>query len=118
MSSMASVLGGQTWAWGDILRGATAPLRAGAFEPGIHGLAAILLLATASVLVVTRLGYGPRAKRTYLFENDDGERVNPFEAISEGAARSTRTCDECGTMEVPESFRYCVRCVSTGVPDE
>ena len=61
---------------------------------GIAGIVALYVFAMASFGLLYATGHRnmvPGEKRTYLFEDEDGNKVNPFSSTSEGAtAREER----------------------------
>lgn len=75
---------------------------------------AVVALATLLVFLADRLGRTPGEKAVHMFEDDRGNRANPFGDLSEGASNSTGTCRTCGRDLPAESFRYCSSCFGSG----
>lgn len=71
----------------------------------------VLCLSIAVVLVSVWRGHAPGEKRTHLFETEAGERANPFEGLSEGAADGPPTCHRCREELESEHYRYCTDCL-------
>jgi len=76
--------------------------------------ACLLIAALSTLVTVTRHGR-PGPKRTHLFEDDDGERANPFADLSAGAEAAGRICRGCGAP-LESEFRYCGGCPTGAEP--
>lgn len=78
---------------------------------------AVLSVATVLVLVADRLGRIPGEKRVHLYEDERGNRANPFGDFSEGASDASSTCRSCGGGLESEAHRYCGSCFESGVAE-
>lgn len=78
---------------------------------------AVLSVSIVLVVLAVRLGRTPGEKAVHLFEDERGNRANPFGDLSEGAANSTGTCRTCGRGLASDSYRYCSPCLESGAAD-
>jgi len=81
-------------------------------------LGGCLLLATISTLVTVSRRGEPQPKRTHLFEDENGERANPFGELSAGAEASPEGCNRCDTPLDVETYNFCTGCGETAVADD
>ncbi|WP_436929189.1 hypothetical protein [Halosimplex halobium] len=75
-----------------------------------------LSLAAVSTLVTVARHGRPGPKRTHFFEDDDGERANPFADLSAGTEAAAAACRDCGAPLASETYRYCGGCETGSRP--
>jgi hypothetical protein len=79
--------------------------------------ACIGLAVVSTVVSVAREGR-PGRQRSHGFEDDDGDRANPFAAFSAGADAADTACRDCGAPLESETYRYCGGCAPGAVADD
>lgn len=81
-------------------------------------VSAVVLGSLLLVLLADRLGRTPGEKQVHLFEDERGNRTNPFGDLSEGASDSRGTCRTCGRSLSGDAYRFCSSCVESSHTDD
>ncbi|WP_248516260.1 hypothetical protein [Salinarchaeum laminariae] len=75
-------------------------------------------LALGLTVCATLLGHRPEPPRDHLFEDETGDRENPFADVSAGAADSGPYCRECGRAVELSTYRLCRSCLGRPLPGD
>lgn len=78
----------------------------------------VLLFSISLVVCAIRIGHTPAPPRDHFFEDETGDRENPFADLSAGAAETGPCCRECGDAVEFPAYRVCRSCLTRPLPGD